>query len=236
MAEVTPADPSAQARTRARRTLIGSAILALTAVVVVPLVMDSKPRPWSDDVQLQIPSKDSKFDTPLQAPPAASPAAAASPTAAPTATKPAAPAASEAAPKAPAAPVAEPKAESKTETKSEPKPEAKAEPKPSPAAAPKETAKPETAKPETAKPAAAKTADPKAGKVILQAGAFTTEERIKAIEAELRKAGFAPYREEVPAKTGTVTRVRFTVASQDAAEKAIAKLAAAGITPKIIPQ
>jgi DedD protein len=229
MAAVTPADPAAEAKTRARRTLIGSAILALTAVVVVPLVMDSKPRPWSDDVVLQIPPKDSKFDTPLQSP-AASPAAAAStPLASPAPTKPAAAVASPEAPKPAAAapaptPAAKPEAAPTTPDSkpaaaaSTPKPEPKAsEPKPSP-------------KPAASAPAA------KAGKVILQAGAFTTEERIKSAEADLRKAGFAPYREEIETKSGTVTRVRFTVANEDAAAKAVAKLTAAGITPKIIPQ
>ncbi|MGL4575964.1 MAG: SPOR domain-containing protein [Burkholderiaceae bacterium] len=227
MAAVTPADPAAEAKTRARRTLIGSAILALTAVVVVPLIMDSKPRPWSDDVVLQIPSKDSKFETPLQAPvasPAASPAAAASVSPAPT--KP--PAATAAVPPEPPKPV---QAASPTPAaKPEPAP-AKAEAKPTaPASTPKPEAKPEP------KAAAASAPAAKAGKVILQAGAFTTEDRIKSVEADLRKAGFAPYREEVETKSGTVTRVRFTVAGEDAAAKAVAKLAAAGITPKIIPQ
>jgi DedD protein len=211
MAEVAPADPQAEARTRARRTLIGSAILALTAVVVVPLVMDSKPRPWSDDVQLQIPGKDSKFDTPLPAP-AVTPAPAASPVA----PKAAITEVPKATPAATAAP--EPKAASMPSPSSpKPTPEAKEEPKPSPAPAEKA-------------PGA------KAGKLVLQAGAFTTEERIKAVESELRKAGFTPYREEVPAKSGTVTRLRFTVASQEAADKAVAKLAAAGITPKVVSQ
>jgi DedD protein len=232
MAAVTPADPAAEAKTRARRTLIGSAILALTAVVVVPLVMDSKPRPWSDDVVLQIPSKDSKFETPLQAPavsPTASPAAS-TPVASPGPTKPAAASAAvtpepskpvQAASPTPAAkPEAAPtKQEAKpAATASTPKPEAKPEPKPSP------------------KPTAANAPAVKAGKVVLQAGAFTTEERIKSVEADLRKAGFTPYREEIETKSGTVTRVRFTVASEDAAAKAVAKLSAAGITPKIIPQ
>jgi dihydrofolate synthase / folylpolyglutamate synthase len=213
MAAVPPADPAAEVKTRARRTLIGAVILALTAVVVVPLVMDSKPRPWSDDVTLQIPPKDSKFDTPLQAP--------AAPSVTPTPSMPTAAA-------APAA-VATPAAETPKPTPVVPAAAAKAEPaapKPSPAGTPKPDVK----------PAAPKAPDVKVGKVVLQAGAFTTEERIKAVEADLRKAGFVPYREEIETKSGTVTRVRFTVARDDAANRAIAKLAASGITPKIIPQ
>jgi DedD protein len=198
-------NPSDQARTRARRTLIGSIILALTAVVVVPLLLDSKPQPWSDSVKLQIPAKDSKFDTPL--PP---PSVTASPT--PTAV---APSPSPAAVVPPASPVAAQPAKS---VESKPTPPAAPTPKPTP----------------TPKPAAAVAEPSKAGKVVLQAGAFTTEERIKAVEVDLRKAGFSPYREEVPAKNGTVTRVRFAVASAQAAEKAVAKLAAAGITAKVV--
>jgi DedD protein len=225
MAEVTPADPAAEAKTRARRTLIGSAILALTAVVVVPLVMDSKPRPWSDDVTLQIPGKDTKFDTPLKVP-AATPTGQTAPSAAPA--KPAAAASPAAAelPKPEAAPVTSPAAKVEAPPAKE---QAKPEPaKPAPAA-PAPVAKPEPK-------AQAKPADPKAGKVVLQAGAFSTEDKVKAIEADLRKAGFSPYRETVETKNGTVTRVRFTVASSDAAAKAVSKLSAAGITPKIIPQ
>jgi DedD protein len=189
--------------------------------------MDSKPRPWSDDVVLQIPSKDSKFDTPLQspagspAPPAVASPAPAKPPAASAVVTPEPPKPAQAASPAPAAKseAAPAKPEAKPAVPaSTPKPEAKPEPKPSP------------------KPTAASAPTAKAGKVILQAGAFTTEDRIKAVEADLRKAGFAPYREEIETKSGTVTRVRFTVASEDAATKAVAKLAAAGITPKIIPQ
>jgi DedD protein len=208
MAELTPADPSAAARTRARRTLIGSAILALTAVVVVPLVIDSKPKPWGDGVKLNIPKKDSTFDTPLPAPAAPVTPAVATPSAAPATSVP---------------PTASPPAATPTP----------AEPPPKPVASPKAQATAELVKP-TATPAAASAPAAKAGKVVLQAGAFTAEDRIKAIESQLRKAGYSPYREEVPAKAGTVTRIRFNVANEDAAQKAITKLAASGITPKIV--
>jgi DedD protein len=217
MAEITPADPNASARTRARRTLIGSAILALTAVVVVPLVIDSKPKPWGDDVKLRIPSKDSTFDTPLQAP--------AVPTAPAASAKPAAPTTSAPAPATPAAaptPADSPSPPATVET-----------PKPSPSPTP-EAAKPAASTPAKSTPATSTAPAAKAGKVVLQAGAFTNDERIKTVEAELRKAGYTPYREEVPAKNGTVTRIRFKVANEDAAHKAISKLSANDIAAKIV--
>lgn len=40
----------------------------LCAAVVVPIVMDTKPTPWADDIHIQIPAKDSKFEPNLPAP------------------------------------------------------------------------------------------------------------------------------------------------------------------------
>ena len=42
-------------KTRARRRLVGAAALALAAVIVLPMVMDSEPRPLEQDIQVRIP-------------------------------------------------------------------------------------------------------------------------------------------------------------------------------------
>lgn len=245
-----PADPAAALKQRARRRLIGAVVLALTAAVAVPLVLDTKPKPWADDVNIQIPPKTSSYTPPMQTDgakaeskadtkadagkPAASateaavaeaPAKtdAAKPDAAAPKAEPAPPKAEVAAPKAEAtpakgdSPAAKPaeKAAPKVEAKPEPKPEPKAESKPAAKAEPKANTK------------------PAAGKIIVQAGAFQTEDKIKAVEAQVRKAGFVPYREAVETSKGEITRVRFAVANEDAAKKAIAKLSLEGLSPRI---
>lgn len=51
-------DSQIDIKKRARRRLVGSAALALTAAIVLPMVMDHEPRPQSQDVQIRIPSQE----------------------------------------------------------------------------------------------------------------------------------------------------------------------------------
>jgi DedD protein len=54
------------ARKRARRRLVGAIVLALVAAVVVPIFLESDPKPLGPDVQIQIPAvDDSKFQNRL---------------------------------------------------------------------------------------------------------------------------------------------------------------------------
>ena len=53
-------------RRRARRRLVGAVVLALAAAVLLPLLLESEPKPLGDDVSIQIPPIDSgKFINPL---------------------------------------------------------------------------------------------------------------------------------------------------------------------------
>ncbi|MFT4192835.1 MAG: SPOR domain-containing protein, partial [Comamonas sp.] len=45
-------------RRRARHRLIGSVVLVLAAVIGFPLVFDTKPRPVSGDIAIEIPARD----------------------------------------------------------------------------------------------------------------------------------------------------------------------------------
>lgn len=54
----TLADPELQRKKRARRRLVGAAALALLAIIVLPMVMDHEPRPAVQDIEVQIPSKE----------------------------------------------------------------------------------------------------------------------------------------------------------------------------------
>lgn len=57
------------ARKRARRRLVGAIVLALVAAVVVPIFLESDPKPLGADVQIQIPAvDDAKFQNRLTPP------------------------------------------------------------------------------------------------------------------------------------------------------------------------
>ena len=43
---------------RARRRLVGAAAFALTAAIILPMVMDHEPRPLTQDIQIRIPNPD----------------------------------------------------------------------------------------------------------------------------------------------------------------------------------
>lgn len=120
-------DEELQLKKRARRRLIGAVVLVTTVAVVLPMVLDSEPRPSNPSISIQIPAQDAgviaKPPAPLKpADPVAAPAAA---EARPDAVKPEAAAAV-----ATADAKAESKAEAKTEKKAEKKAEAKAKPEP----------------------------------------------------------------------------------------------------------
>lgn len=53
-----PVDPVLPEKKRARRRLVGAVALVLAAVIGLPMILDSDPKPLSDDVTIQIPSKD----------------------------------------------------------------------------------------------------------------------------------------------------------------------------------
>src|SRR5215472_13590753 len=62
-----PSDPAVdELRRRARRRLVGAIVLALAAAVLLPLLLESEPKPLGDDVSIQIPPLDNgKFVNPL---------------------------------------------------------------------------------------------------------------------------------------------------------------------------
>lgn len=55
---VSAATPSEEARTRARRRLIGAALLVVAGVIGFPLLFDSQPRPLPSDLPIVMPRKD----------------------------------------------------------------------------------------------------------------------------------------------------------------------------------
>ncbi|HWW04390.1 SPOR domain-containing protein [Collimonas sp.] len=51
-------DPVLPEKKRARRRLVGAVALVLAVVIVLPMILDSEPKPLADDIAIQIPSRD----------------------------------------------------------------------------------------------------------------------------------------------------------------------------------
>lgn len=224
-------DAVAMARTRARRRLMGAAVLVIAGVIGFPLVFETQPRPLPVDIPIEIPRKDGA--PALNMPPArvaAAGKASAPLVASPREEAPTAPAAAEAprevaapasaaaekavAPVPPPAPVAK-----KPEAKPQPKPEAKPEPKPV-------ATKPVETKAEPAR---------EAGRFVVQAGAFAEAGAAREMRAKLEKLGLKSYTQVVETSSGSRTRVRAgPYATRDEAERALAKAKAAGVSGVVL--
>ncbi|MDO8306152.1 SPOR domain-containing protein [Herminiimonas sp.] len=236
-------DPVLPEKKRARRRLVGAIALVLAAVIGLPMILDSEPKPLGDDINIQIPSKE---------------------TSAPAGKSAVVQKASQSTVAASLNPEEEvlepvtPKAETKIETKAEVKatePEKKSQspvvkadsPEAKAAAAKAALAAPATAKPEhagdavrakailegKANPAAA----PKvSGKLVLQVAALASQDKVNELQKKLQGAGLKSYTQKVATESGERIRVRIgPFANAAEAEKARAKLDKIGLTAKLIP-
>lgn len=232
-------DPVLPEKKRARRRLIGAIALVLAAVIGLPMILDSEPKPLSDDINIQIPSKDT--------------AAPIAQSKAPSTQKNSQPTAESLSPdeeviEAPASQVA-----AKTEVKPEEKLEVKAvEPEKKPQVAKVETPEHKVATPptiaktdhsdEAARARAildgkANTAAPKAsGKIVLQVAALATQDKVNELQKKLQGAGLKSFTQKVATESGERIRVRVgPFANEAEAEKARAKLTKLGLTGKQVP-
>jgi len=240
-----PVDPVLPEKKRARRRLVGAIALVLAAVIGLPMILDSEPKPLSDNIAIQIPSRDGVAPLPAAKPAATKHAEAAATDAleaneeivqpSKPAVAPAAPAAApSAASKAPAADKPEadskPHAAAKTET---------IEPKPS--ATPPSRADADAARARAileGKTSAAASAQAKSsGKVAVQVAALATEDKVRELQKKLQGAGLKSYTQKVATQSGGhVIRVRVGPFANDAeAEKARAKLIKIGLNGKLVP-
>lgn len=226
---------------RARRRLVGSVALALTAAIVLPMVMDHEPKPLTQDIQIRIPSQDS---TTVSRPVATKPA---TPNAegvsrpignsvsdpVPTAEPP------KASPKPIESDVAKPEAQPPTKADvnpasitTEPKSDIRMEPK----ADSKESSKAER---ESKVAAILSGNDPPAptGQFIVQLGAFSDPANVSKVRTRIKATGFGSYTESVKGPNGSQTRVRAgPFASREAAEQAAASLKRAGLPGVVAPK
>jgi DedD protein len=248
-----PAESVEVIRKRARHRLMGSVVLVLGAVLGLPLLFDSQPRPVAIDTPIVIPDRNqvsALSSTVTNAKTAASkeglvldPALAGQSGAAKSAltnsagldpheevvTK-------DGKTEVKSEPKVETKPELKAEAKPEPKPEPKIETKPEPKAEPKIESKNDLkaeAKSDVKEAAKAKALldgkdAPKGGEAVrsvVQVGAYADLAKAKEARAKLESAGFKTYTQEVDTKDGKRIRVRVgPFASKEEADKTAEKI------------
>lgn len=202
-------DEELQLKRRARRRLIGAIVLVAAMVVVLPMVLDTEPRPVSQNISIRIPSTESDAFKAKVAP---------------------APAAKERNSKS-----ATPQAESKpavtadaSQEKEAPKHEVKPEAaKPAKAAPAKPPAKAQAKAP-------ARTAKPAGGPFVVQVIALADAAKAQQLQERIAGAGIQSYTEIVKTVKGDVTRVRAgPFATREAAEKAREQLKSLGMNGNI---
>lgn len=230
----TISDEEHQLKRRARRRLIGAIVLVTAIIVVLPMVLDSEPRPASQSVSVQIPTPDSGVFTSKVVPLSAAPDSKPAPKAPDITPSPSVEGASKGA-TAPATQVAQaspkgtPRESPREMPKEAPKPAAQSEPDKAVSAAPaKGQAKKAPAK---ATKAAARRA---MGQFVVQVIALADAERAKQMQGQISAAGIKSYTEVVKTVKGEVTRVRAgPFATRAAAEKALGQLKALGLSGNV---
>jgi DedD protein len=180
-------DPTLPEKQRARRRLVGAVALVLAAVIVLPMVLDSRPKPVTDDISIDIPNRPAPAakqardanDADTQAGVAHDGPANASNSVAAGVTQ----------PQAASTPAA-----TTAQAKPEPKPEAKPETKPEP----KSAAKPQATEPPAQAQASAAPntpSSPAGSRFVLQIGQFDDETAAQNWVNKLKAAGVPAYLE-----------------------------------------
>ncbi len=225
-------DEVQQLRSRARRRLIGAAVLVAIGVVGFPLIFETQPRPIPIDLPIEIPRKETA--PALVVPTAAAPVPVPAPV----------PAASLPAPIGAELPVerAEVKASQPAPDKPVEKAAEKVAEKPvekKPLVPPPTTARPDAARAQALlegrqpPPKASEAAS--GARFIVQAGAFGEAKAAQELRNKVEKLGLKTYAQEVQTADGRRIRVRLgPFVHRDEAERAAAKLRAAGLAGAIL--
>ncbi|KUZ92056.1 sporulation protein [Burkholderia ubonensis] len=211
-------DPTLPEKQRARRRLVGAIALVVAAVIVLPMVLDSHPKPVTDDIAIDIPNRPAHHAAPsrdedasdVQAgvahdePPASETAATATDVA-----------------KDAAKPAAKPDTATTTASVA-PKPAKPAAPKPAPAAVANADDGGDAATPSS----------PAGARFAVQLGAFKDDATARSWATKLKSAGVPAYvehRKQADGSTATLLRAG-PFADRAAASAAIAKVREAGLT------
>jgi DedD protein len=240
-----PADeggPVQEARIRARRRLIGAAVLLLVGVVGFPLLFETAPRPVAVDIPIETVRKGSSGGV-VQSLPAAPPADEARPAAAspvPAASGVLAEAPQEVIEPAPAPPKAVPAAPAQPAPDVKPAPPAVKPPASAAAPRPAATTDAQRArallddKPVAAAATTAAAAS-KDGRYVVQVGAYTDSAGLRDTRQKVEKLGLKTYTQVIETDAGKRTRVRIgPFATREEADRAGARLKAAGLPAAIL--
>jgi DedD protein len=250
-------DPVLPEKKRARRRLIGAIALVLAAIIGLPMILDSEPKPLADDIAIQIPSKDKPAQSEnrrpvpdsepkLSAPPDPKEEVVETPVAPVIATPVPKPAAS--------TPVVPPKP-AEVEASAEKKDEGRDGGKPAEPVKPAVAAKPPKPDSKTESEASEKTddteramallegksdpksaAEKKSGKFVIQVAALATKEKVSEVQAKLKNAGIDSYTQKVATDSGERIRIRVgPFSSRDEADKVRAKIGKLGMNGSLMP-
>jgi DedD protein len=229
-----PAESVEVIRKRARHRLMGSVVLVLGAVVGLPLLFDSQPRPVAIDTPIVIPDRNQI--SPLSATTGSAKTGAIKEglaqdqVIAAGQTGAAKSAVTNSAGLDPHEEVVpkDNKAEAKAEAKLEPKSELKAEAKSEPKSEPKSENKPDAKEAAKAKALLDGKEAPNSGdavRSVVQVGAYADLAKAKEARAKLESAGFKTYTQEIDTKDGKRIRVRVgPFATKEEADKTAEKI------------
>ncbi|KVD02279.1 SPOR domain-containing protein [Burkholderia ubonensis] len=226
-------DPTLPEKQRARRRLVGAIALVVAAVIVLPMVLDSHPKPVTDDIAIDIPNRPAHHAAPSRDEDASDVQAGVAhdePPTSETAATAIAGAATDAAKDA-AKPAAKPDTATTT---------ASVAPKPAPApAAHAQPARPAVPKPAPAAVAnaddggdAATPSSPAGARFAVQLGAFKDDATARSWATKLKSAcvpAYVEHRKQADGSTATLLRAG-PFADRAAASAAIAKVREAGLT------
>lgn len=258
-------DPVLPEKKRARRRLVGAVALVLAAVVGLPMILDSEPKPVTDDIAIDIPSKDKRTQggAVRTAPPVANVAKAPASIGldkdeevidpatlpAPVDIGPSTAARSEMPQLVKPEPRLRP--EAKVEPRPEPKPEtprlAKVEPKAerkTDAAHARPAEKADEAsrarailegRPEP-KPEVKSESRKESGRFVVQIAALATQDKVDELQDKLRSAGIASFTQKISTDGGSRTRIRVgPFSSKEEADRVRAKLSKIGLAGTLVP-
>ncbi len=230
-------DPTLPEKQRARRRLVGAIALVLAAVVVLPMVLDSHPKPVTNDIAIDIPNRPATVpsrasdDTPEDTQDAVAPDRA--DTSGTTASGPGtAGAAAAPASGTSQSPSRAQGATKRTESKQAESKQTSTAPAATPPAEAAQTAKTVTAPgPSAAKPDSGTPAAPPGSRFAVRLGVFADEASGRAWESKLKAAGVPAYLEHRKQADGKTRTMLFAgpFADRAAASAAVAKVREAGL-------
>lgn len=205
-----PMDPMLPEKKRARRRLVGASALVLAAVIGLPMIFDSEPKPLADDIAIRIPPRDKAAEVAINPPMPLPPPA-------------------ELDDASPAAPVVAALSTAGTPVAKPPVASAAPPPKPTedkPAA--KATVK-------SADKPLAQSGDKDNQRFVVQVAAVGSRAKAVELEGRLKKAGIKAYHQQVSTKDGERFRVRIgPFGSRDEAEKMRSRLGKIGLSGAVL--